>query len=124
MALLILTFDFVYKFLDRPHRDRLAYRMCENIKRTRVADEYFDNLKNRLKGVPPTNIINYDKTNLTDDRYKKIGHEKNAETSNIRVTNKFKVNTSIMYASVALTVQFYLCKQCTNRRKVFFRVNE
>ena len=28
---------------------------------------YFDELENKLKGVPPQNIINYDETNLTDD---------------------------------------------------------
>lgn len=32
-----------------------------------VIDEYFDNLEISLSGIPPKNIINYDKTNFVDD---------------------------------------------------------
>lgn len=53
--------------------------MCQNIKRSRAAlnndiiHEYFDNLSQTLEGIPLSNIINYDETNLSDDpRRKKV----------------------------------------------------
>lgn len=64
--------DFVYGFLQR-HRDELAIRMCQNIKRSRagitpnIINGYFDELTKELEGVPVENIVNYDETNLTDD---------------------------------------------------------
>lgn len=55
------------------HKDELSHRMCQNItpKRAGVSRDqvkkYFTNLKTSLKDVPPSNIVNYDETNLTDD---------------------------------------------------------
>lgn len=57
--------NWLKSFMKR-HKTDLSIRMCQNIARKRV-DEYFTNLKDVLKDVPPENIINYDETNLTDD---------------------------------------------------------
>lgn len=59
-------------FLIR-HKDKLALRLCQNIKRSRAGisretlNGYFYNLKVSLEGIPPSNVINFDETNLTDD---------------------------------------------------------
>jgi len=64
--------DFEYAFSAR-HKDKLAKRMCQNIKRNRAGvhptqvKEYFKNLEEELEGAPIENIINYDETCLTDD---------------------------------------------------------
>ena len=63
--------DWARSFLDR--NKELTVRFASNIKRKRanvgktVIEEYFDNISPELEGVPPTNIWNYDETNLTDD---------------------------------------------------------
>jgi len=44
-------------FLIR-HKEQLSIRLCQNIKRVVAIS---------LAGVPPSNILNYDETNLTDD---------------------------------------------------------
>lgn len=47
--------------------------MCQNIKRSRAAvsradiNSFFDNFSKTVEGVPPSNVINYDETNLSDD---------------------------------------------------------
>lgn len=64
--------DFVVSFL-KCHKKVLSTRLCQNIKRSRAAvspdtiNNYFDELEKELKDVPPSNIINYDETNLCDD---------------------------------------------------------
>ncbi|KAJ8931355.1 hypothetical protein NQ314_015764 [Rhamnusium bicolor] len=64
--------DFALGFLSR-HKKQLAVRLCQNIKRSRAAvssktiNDYFDNLTETLKDIPPSNIINYDETNLNND---------------------------------------------------------
>jgi len=64
--------DWVQSFLKR-HKNNIAQRMCQNIKRNRasvsqaVINEYFDNLQKSIENIPPSNIINYDETNLSDD---------------------------------------------------------
>lgn len=80
--------DFVYSFLSR-HKREISLRMCQNIKRARasvtheIVNSYFDNLYTELEGVPASNIINYDETNLSDDPgRKKLSHE---EDANIRI---------------------------------------
>ncbi|XP_051164857.1 uncharacterized protein LOC127283805 [Leptopilina boulardi] len=63
--------EWVQLFLQR-HED-LSVRLSENIKRSRakvndvMINEYFDNLEVSLNGIPPSNILNYDETNFTDD---------------------------------------------------------
>lgn len=64
--------DWVNSFLKK-NKDILAVRMCQNIKRSRAGisritiSEYFDKLAISLDGLPYSNILNYDETNLTDD---------------------------------------------------------
>lgn len=59
-------------FLQR-HKNRLTKRHCQNIKRNRAEktteefENYFENLERSLQGVPPTSIMNYDETNLSDN---------------------------------------------------------
>lgn len=63
--------EWVSSFLQR-HKD-LSVRLTENIKRSRaqvnevIINEYFDNLEVSLDGIPPSNILNFDETNFTDD---------------------------------------------------------
>lgn len=65
--------DFAMCFLRR-HRDTLSQRLCQNIKKSRTQvsrkdiNEYFNNLEHSLNNIPPSNILNYDETNLSDDQ--------------------------------------------------------
>lgn len=64
--------DFVECFIKR-HKDVISKRISQNIKRARAAvspeviEKYFEHLETSLQGVPLSNIINYDETNLSDD---------------------------------------------------------
>ena len=55
------------------HRHRLTKRMADNVSLSRakvtpdVVNTYFDHLEEELRGIPPSNIFNYDETNVTDD---------------------------------------------------------
>lgn len=95
--------DFVYCFLKR-HKNTLRARMCQNIKRQRAAvspeiiDSYFDHLTETLRDVPPSNIINYDETNLCDDPGRKKVIVKRGCRYPERVCNSSKSSTSIMFA--------------------------
>ncbi|KAI8784184.1 hypothetical protein BgiBS90_015800 [Biomphalaria glabrata] len=59
-------------FLSR-HEDLITQGTCQNIKRQRAAlshgdiNVYFEHLRKSLDGVSAENILNYDKTNLTDN---------------------------------------------------------
>lgn len=63
--------DWVKSFLKRHHT--LTMRTSSNIKKVRAAldsdqvNKYFDNLELTLTDVDPSNIWNYDETNLRDD---------------------------------------------------------
>ena len=54
-------------------RHNLTTRVATNVKRSRATvtpttiNAYFDNLEKELEGIPPSNILNYDETNLTDN---------------------------------------------------------
>ncbi|KAK6185682.1 hypothetical protein SNE40_007862 [Patella caerulea] len=66
-------------FVFQAYKDQLTYRTCQNIKSSRAAvsvdvvESYFKNLAETLNipngepTVPPSNIFNYDETNLADD---------------------------------------------------------
>lgn len=98
--------EWVYSFLKR-HKDRLAVRMCQNIKRARakvspqIITQYFDNLKPELEGIPDSNIINYDETNLADDPGRKKVIMKRGCKYPEKVANTSKSATSIMFAGAA-----------------------
>lgn len=98
--------DFVESFMRR-HKDQLAVRMCQNIKRSRAGvtpetiNSYFDELSNELENVPPSNIINYDETNLTDDPGKRKVITRRGTNYPERVMNSSKASTSVMFAAAA-----------------------
>ena len=54
-------------------RHNLTKRITDNVKAARaevnheVINNYFDNLEEWIKDIPPENIYNYDETNITDD---------------------------------------------------------
>lgn len=60
--------DWFYKFLER--NNCLTERLAQNIKRVKAAVyresivDYFSSLREALEGIPATNIINYDETNM------------------------------------------------------------
>ncbi|KAI5709838.1 hypothetical protein M8J75_003632 [Diaphorina citri] len=98
--------DFALSFMKRHEKD-LASRLCQNIKRARasvspeVIDEYFQNLRPTLEGVPHSNIINYDETNLSDDPGKSRLIFKRGCKYPERIMNNSKSSTSIMFAASA-----------------------
>ena len=69
--------DWAKSFLKR-HSTTLSERISQNIKVFRASvghktiTSYFSNLKAEIDGLPLSNIVNYDETNLTDDPGKKI----------------------------------------------------
>lgn len=70
--------DWTYSLLKR-HKDSFEQRLATNIKRARaeVSREtlgaFYDNLENTIRNLPPSNIFNYDESNLSDDPGKKRG---------------------------------------------------
>lgn len=93
-------------FLIR-HKKKLALRLCQNIKRSRamilrdLLKKYFDNLAISIDGIPPYNIFNYDKTNLTDkpDRKKVISPsiQKLVFEATFLRTKRTKLNQNLVY---------------------------
>lgn len=98
--------DWVGGFLKR-HSHLLSSRMCQNISRKRAAvsetvvSEYFNNLEKTVEGVPPTNIVNYDETNITDDPKGKLQIFRRGTKHAERIMNTTKSSTSIMFAITA-----------------------
>ena len=98
--------DWAESFLIR-HKDSLRERICQNIKRARAAvsritiNSYFDNLAESLDGIPPSNIVNYDETNVTDDPGRKKVITKRGTKYPERIMNTSKASTSLMYAAAA-----------------------
>ena len=95
--------DFANSFLKR-HKDALATRLCQNIKRSRAAvsreifRSYIANL-GELQGVPPCNIINYDETNLCDDPGKAKTIFKRGCNHAEQIINSSKTSTSVIFAA-------------------------
>lgn len=101
--------DWAYGFLKR-HENILTQRTCQNITRKRAAlsegtvNDYFNRLQKTLAGVPPSRIINYDETNLTDDpKGRKMLFRKGIKYAE-RVMDTSKSSTSIMFAVTATGV--------------------
>ncbi|KAJ8968978.1 hypothetical protein NQ314_001999 [Rhamnusium bicolor] len=90
--------NFAYGFLKR-HKKKIRTRLCQNSKRSRAAvspdtiNSYFDHLRGELKDIPPTNIVNYDETNLYNTKQECRYPE--------RVCNSSRSCTSIMFAASA-----------------------
>lgn len=98
--------DYAIGFLKR-HKNSLSFRMCQNIKRARaqispdIIKDYFDKLRDELIDVPPSHIINFDETNLSDDPGRKKIITKRGCKYPQRVLNESKSATSIMFAAAA-----------------------
>ena len=98
--------DWAKSFLKR-HCTALSERISQNIKvsRASVGHEtimsYFSNLKTEIDGVLLSNIVNYDKTNLTDDPGKKKVIVKRGSKYPENVANSSKSSTSLMLAGAA-----------------------
>ena len=97
--------DWTRKFLAR--HPRLTVRLSENIKRARVSvtrpmlEKYSENLRESLRGVPVSNIFNYDESNFTDDPGAKmvIVHRRIKHPE--RVIDYSKTSTSVMISAAA-----------------------
>jgi len=94
--------DWFYNFLCR--NNILTERFAQNIKRSRanitkeVIQTYFDNLGQTIENIPPSNIINYDESNLTDDPGKiKVLCRRGSKRVE-RIVDSSKSSTSIMMA--------------------------
>lgn len=98
--------EWAKSFMNR-HRNSLSERLSQNIKlsRAEVGPEtirsFFDNLKKEIEGVPPSNIVNYDETNLTDDPGRKKVVVKRGSRYPERIQNSSKSSTSLMLAGAA-----------------------
>lgn len=97
--------EWVSSFIKR--NAALSNRMCQNIKRARAElkpddiRKYFGNLKNTLEGVPASHILNFDKTNLSDDPgVKKFVFRRGIKYPE-RIINYSKGNISVMFAGTA-----------------------
>ena len=81
--------------------------MCQNIKRQRAAvsheilNDYFDNLRESIKYVLASHIMNYDETNLSDDPGRRTVMLKRGTKYPERIMNNTKAATSLMYAGCA-----------------------
>ncbi|KAJ8930414.1 hypothetical protein NQ314_016789 [Rhamnusium bicolor] len=98
--------EFVLSFLKH-HKDQLRTRICQNIKRSRATvsydkiNAYFDNLATELKNVPPSNIIHFDETNLSDDPCRKMVIFKRGCRYPECLCNSSKSAVSLMFAASA-----------------------
>lgn len=98
--------DWCLNFMSR-HKDRVSHRLCQNIspKRAEVnpdgVKEYFKNLEQTLKDIPPCNIVNYDETNLSDDPGRKKCIFQRGSKYPERTMHSSKSSTSIMFAGSA-----------------------
>jgi len=89
------------------HKEALAERLSQNIKLSRASigpvmvKEYFKNLQNQLKDVPPGNLVNFGETNLVDDQGREKIIVKHGCRYPERVCNSTKSATSLMCAAAA-----------------------
>ncbi|XP_049876484.1 uncharacterized protein LOC126374068 [Pectinophora gossypiella] len=88
-------------------RHNFAQRATQNIKKSRSSktveelNEYFKNLETSLNDVPPSNILNFDETNLSDDPGSKKCIFKRGTKHPERVINTSKSSVSIMFSGTA-----------------------
>ncbi|PZC76450.1 hypothetical protein B5X24_HaOG204541 [Helicoverpa armigera] len=88
-------------------RHNFSQRATQNIKRSRAAktveemNEFYTNLETSLKDVPPSNILNFDETNLSDDPGSKKCIFKRGTKHPERVINASKSAVSIMFSGTA-----------------------
>lgn len=97
--------DWAKGFLKR--HPELSTRVSKNIKKVRaqvsaeVIEDYMENLAKELKDVPPSQIFNYDETNLTDDPGNKRVICKRGSKYVENICNSSKSSTSVMFCGNA-----------------------
>lgn len=95
--------EYAYSFF-KWHATVITPRICQNIKRARATvspkqiNIYFNHLEKSIEGVPPSNIINYDETNLSEDPGRSKVIAKKGMKYSERIMNSSKSSTSIMFA--------------------------
>lgn len=98
--------DMVYSLLKR-HKSAAAQRLSANIKRARaclsveILGQYFDNLEETIRDIPPSHIFNYDESNLCDDPGRLKGIYRRGVKYPERIVNFSKSATSIMVCGSA-----------------------
>jgi hypothetical protein len=103
--------DWVTSFLKR-HKNEIKVRIADNLSRARAelspddVKKFFTNLGKELEGVPPTNIINYDETNLTDDTGRKRCVFRRSCRYPNRVAPTTKTGFSVMFSGSADGIPF------------------
>ncbi|KAJ4434791.1 hypothetical protein ANN_23362 [Periplaneta americana] len=91
-------------FLKR-HSNVLSVRLSENIKRQRAEVNheavklYFLNIEEAIVNIPPSNVVNYDETNLCDDPGRKHVIVRRGTKHPERVMDSSKSSVSIMMAA-------------------------
>lgn len=97
--------DWVASFIKR--HEILSDRICQNIKRSRAGvkpediNAYFDRLHISLDGVSPSNILNFDETNLADQPGVKKCLFRRGVKYPERIINHSKGNITVMFAGTA-----------------------
>nr|CAI5858507.1 unnamed protein product [Callosobruchus analis] len=98
--------DWAYSLLKR-HKHKYSKRIETNIKRARpvlspcVVDDYFNNLEVILKDIPPSNIFNYDESNISDDPGKKLAIYRRGVKYPEKIMNFSKSSTTVMVCGSA-----------------------
>ena len=101
--------EWAGSFLRR-HKSELAARTCQNIKRARACvsakevSAYFNNLEQTVKDgeeIPPSNLFNYDETNLSDNPGVKKCIFKRGTKYAERIKDNTKASISIVYCGSA-----------------------
>lgn len=97
--------DWVQSFMKRHN---LTKRKATNVNRYRakvtppVVKSYFEYLGEELHGLPPSNVFNYDETNLTDDPGSQIVIVSRGAKRVERISPaEFKAGTSVMFCGNA-----------------------
>lgn len=98
--------DWAYSMLKR-HKSDIGQRLATNISRARadvskdILEEYFNNLKETVDGIPPSHLFNYDESNVTDDPGKKLCLYRRGVKYPEKVMNHTKASTTIMICGTA-----------------------
>ncbi|XP_045765788.1 uncharacterized protein LOC123867662 [Maniola jurtina] len=98
--------DWALSVLKR-HKNGFGQRLATNIKRARAAvdrnsiNTYFDNLQREVVDIPPSNIFNYDESNLSDDPGKKKCIYRRGVKYPEKIMNHSKSCTTIMICGSA-----------------------
>jgi hypothetical protein len=98
--------DWANNFIIR-HKHLLCTRMCQNINKRRAeistefVNKFFENISHVLEGVPPTNIINYDETNFTNNPGKSQMIFMRGIKYPDKVMNFSKTSYLVMFAGIA-----------------------